>query len=379
MKSGNLDHHHFQSTDDATPNTRRFITKFGFDAHTVHWHVWAFALGFSFLTAQSSAQTPIRVSIQPGAFSMLPLKVASSNGYWTAMGLQPSFVSYAAGVPQIKANADWDVGITGTVPALIGARDFNLITIAVADDSSSTNMLMAKPDLIVKIKEARAIPKNTRIVVTPNSTADYAVQTCLALWGGNSKSEMQYKPAPPLEVISTGAAGEVDMVGLWAPHAYTMQEKHGFKPLCTAKDFGPGIFAAMVARKDYATTNPIVVTKFLAVMMRATNWIHDNPAKAQQMFLESAAKEGVTISPLAAKTDYEIRPLFELRDQLELMGVTSKDIDNSKFARSFYSINIFINEGKLKSRNMKPSSFIDTSYIEKLQTDSELSKFAKLR
>jgi ABC-type nitrate/sulfonate/bicarbonate transport system substrate-binding protein len=47
----------------------------------------------------AAAQTPIRISLQPGLWSMLPVHVATANGYWKEAGLSPQVVIYPAGVP----------------------------------------------------------------------------------------------------------------------------------------------------------------------------------------------------------------------------------------------------------------------------------------
>lgn len=93
-------------------------------------------------TTHAGAQTPIRISAQPGVWYMLPLKVAVANDYWKDAGLEPTFLSYPAGVPQMKANAEWDVGMTGATPALLGAKEFNIVTVGIAADISRTNVLM---------------------------------------------------------------------------------------------------------------------------------------------------------------------------------------------------------------------------------------------
>ena len=335
-----------------------------------------FALMASMHKANAQVGTPIRVSMQPGLYSMLAYKVASANGYWQEAGLLPTFVSYPAGVPQIKGHADWDVGTTGTVPALIGARDFDLITIAIADDQSKTNVLMVRKELLEKLKQTKSIPTGTKIALSGNSTVDYAVQTCLALWGGKLKSDVVVVDLPQAQVIAAGAAQQVDYVGLWAPNMYTMQEKHGFAPLCSAKDFSPGIYGITFANREYAKLNPKVVARFLAVQMRAIHWMKRHPKETQALLIATAAKDGVTISPSAALSDYELRPLFDLAEQLELMAGKTKEIDDSPVARSFLSMNIFLNEGKVQSRRLRPSAFMDASFLRMVQADAELSKFA---
>ncbi|NJS35486.1 MAG: hypothetical protein HC765_02090 [Brachymonas sp.] len=105
-----------------------------------------------FSTLPAHAQTPIRISVQPANYSMLAVHVATQNGYWKEAGLIPSIVTYPAGVPQIKAKADWDIGLTGAVPALIAAREHDMMTIAIADNQSRTNGLLASKEVVQKSK-----------------------------------------------------------------------------------------------------------------------------------------------------------------------------------------------------------------------------------
>jgi ABC-type nitrate/sulfonate/bicarbonate transport system substrate-binding protein len=342
--------------------------------------IFKFALSlllFSFAT-YGAAQTPIRISLQPGLWSMLPVHVATANGYWKEAGLSPQLVSYPAGVPQIKGNADWDVGLMGAVPALIGAKEYNMITIGVTDDQSRTNVLMAPKAFVDKVKATNTIPKGTKIAVTMNSTGDYTAQTCLALWGGKNKAEMVYTGASQPDIIKAGAAGEAEVVALWAPNMYTMQEKHNFVVLCSGKDFSPGIFSAVVAKRDYAAASPELVAKFMAVIVRSINWMKTNPQKAQELLISTAAKDGITVSPFAAKSDAELRPIFNLKEQLEIMGVDG-DANFSAVGKSFRSINIFLNEGKVYTTSAKLSSFIDASYLKRVADDPALSKMANAK
>ncbi len=312
--------------------------------------------------------------MQPGNYSSIAYKVATKLGYWQEAGLAPTFLTFTAGVPQIKAHGEWDVGTLGAVPALIGARDFDLITISVANDESRTNVLMGKKDYVAKLKEGKQLPNGTRIAVTLNSTVDYAMQACLALWGGKSKTDMVVTGAPPADVMAAGAAGTVDLVGVWAPNSYAMAEKHGFEVFCTGKDFTPGVFGVTVANRKWAQDNPDLVARFLSVVIRANAWIKKNPQATQQVQIEGSAKEGVTISAAAARQDYELRPIFDLDEQINLLKGTTTNLNDSRVSRAFYSLNIFLNEGKLQTRIFRPSTFVDVSYLERLKANPSLSQ-----
>jgi ABC-type nitrate/sulfonate/bicarbonate transport system substrate-binding protein len=190
---------------------------------------------------------------------------------------------------------------------------------------------------------------------------------------------MVYKGATQAEAIQAGASGEAEVVGLWAPNMYTMQEKHGFVPLCTAKDFSAGVFGAVVANRTYAVANPQLVSKFLAVLLRSITWMKNNPVKAQELLIATANKEGIAISPAAATSDVDLRPIFDLKQQLEVMGAVSGNVNDSIIGKSFYSINVFLNEGKTGTRTMRPASFVDVGYLKRVNDDPDLRTMANAK
>jgi ABC-type nitrate/sulfonate/bicarbonate transport system substrate-binding protein len=323
------------------------------------------------------APIPIRIAVQPGNYAAIAYKAATKLGYWQEAGLAPVFQTYTAGVPQIKAHADWDFGTMGAVPALLGARDYDLITIAVANDESRTNVLMGKKEFVAKLRGSGQIPNGTRIAVTLNSTGDYATQTCLALAGGKTKNDMTYLGMTQPEIMAAGVAGGADLLALWAPNSYAMEEKHGFEVYCSGKDFSPGVFGVTVANRKWAQANPDTVAKVLAVVIRANGWIKKNPQAAQQVHIEGSAKEGVTLSATAARKDNELRPVFDLDEQITLLRGNTPNPNDSRLATAFYSLNVFLNEGKPQTRIFKASSFVDVSFLQRVKDDAALSRFVQ--
>jgi len=82
-------------------------------------------------------------------------------------------------VPQIAASASksWDVGGTGSVPATLGAVRYNLLTIGITNDESYGNALLATAKTADGFVKNPASIKGQTIVLTANSTGDYAVQS----------------------------------------------------------------------------------------------------------------------------------------------------------------------------------------------------------
>ena len=94
--------------------------------------------------AHAQALTPIKISYQPSLYWALPFHVATEKGWWKEVGLAPEFSTFPAGVPQIAASAagSWDVGGTGSVPAVLGHVRFGIKTIGAADDECNIPALL---------------------------------------------------------------------------------------------------------------------------------------------------------------------------------------------------------------------------------------------
>src|SRR5438876_8181998 len=90
----------------------------------------------AFIGFNASAQQEIKVSYQPALYWSLPVYIASEKGWWAELGLKPAYSTFPAGVPQIAASASkpWDVGGTGSVPAVLGKVRCNILTIAITND-----------------------------------------------------------------------------------------------------------------------------------------------------------------------------------------------------------------------------------------------------
>ena len=64
------------------------------------------------------------------------------------------FSTFPAGAPQVAAAAakSWDVGGTGSVPAVLGAARFSIMTIGITNDESAGNAVVARKEDADKIK-----------------------------------------------------------------------------------------------------------------------------------------------------------------------------------------------------------------------------------
>jgi ABC-type nitrate/sulfonate/bicarbonate transport system substrate-binding protein len=324
--------------------------------------------------AQAQQLTEIKVSYQPALYWALPFHVATEKGWWAEVGLKPVFSTFPAGVPQIAAAASksWDVGGTGGVPAVLGHVRFGIKTIGVSNDESAGNALLASKATADKFAKDPASIKGQTIVLTANSTGDYAVQSCLKKWG-MAKSDVTIKNMGQAEIISAMSSGNADLGGLWAPNIYTLEEKAGGRVLCSGREGGAFVPGALIARGDYAEQNPENVAKFLAVYLRAWSWANANKNEAIAMMKKFYEQGGTSISEASMRKEFDTRPTFNLAQQLQNM-------DRAKGASAtdgwFSSIGEFMKGTGAIQAVPASADYITDAFMKRVAADPKLRDFA---
>ena len=333
-----------------------------------------FSAGVAHAQTASPALTEIKVSYQPALYWALPFHIATEKGWWAEVGLKPVFSTFPAGVPQIAASVSksWDVGGTGSVPAVLGHVRFGIKTIGLTNDESAGNALLVRKELADQIIKSPQSMKGQTIVLTANSTGDYAVQSCLKKYG-LSKSDVTLKNMGQAEIISAVSSNNADLAGVWAPNIYTLEEKAGAKVLCSGKDGGVVVPGALIARGEYAEQNPENVAKFLAVYLRAWKWANAHKPEAIAMMKAFYDKGGVSISEASMKKEFDTRPTFDLNSQLSRMD---RARGNSDMDVWFGQIAIFMRGTGAVQTVPQPTDFITDVYMKRVQADPKLREFA---
>ena len=336
----------------------------------------AFGITLAAAACGASAQqlTEIKVSYQPALYWSLPFYVASQKGWWAELGLKPEFSIFPAGVPQIAASAakSWDVGGTGSVPAVLGAARYNLLTIGLTNDESVGNALMASGAKAEGFVKNPASMKGQTIVLTANSTGDYAVQSCLAKYG-LKKADVTIKSMGQAEIISAMSSNNADLGGLWAPNIYTLEEKAGAKVICSGKDAGAIVPGALIVRAEYAKEQPQNVAKFLAIYLRAWKWMNAHPAEAVALMKAFYEQGGVTISEASMKKEFSTRPVYDLAGQLKIMNRAggASEVDGW-----MTKIGDFMKAAGTLPEAPAANSYVTDQYMKLVDADPKLKEFA---
>src|ERR1700759_3613826 len=273
------------------------------------------------LTPPALAQTAIGVSYQPSLYWALPFYYATQKGWWKEVGLTPNFSTFPAGAPQIAASAakSWDVGGTGSVPAVLGAVRFNIVTIGITNDESKANAMLVRGDKFDAIKADPKLLKGQRLLLTTNSTVDYAARKCLAKFG-LAQNDMQFVNLGQAQIITAVTSNNGDIAGVWAPNTYTLEDRANAKYLCSGADAGAVVPGALVVRADFAKEHPDDVAKFLAVYLRGWSWAKANPKEARALALDFYKQGGLEVPERAMAQEFMLRPTFLLDEQLKILS-----------------------------------------------------------
>jgi NitT/TauT family transport system substrate-binding protein len=296
------------------------------------------------------------------------------KGWWKDVGLTPNFTTFPAGAPQIAASAakSWDVGGTGSVPAVLGAVRFSIMTIGITNDESKANAMMVRGDKFDAIKADPKKLKGQRLLLTTNSTVDYASRKCLIKFG-LAQNDMQFVNLGQAQIITAITSNNGDIVGVWAPNTYTLEDRANAKYLCSGADAGAAVPGALVVRADFGKERPDDVAKFLAVYLRGWSWAKANPVEARTLGLEFYKQGGLEVTPQAMDQEFALRPTFGLDEQLKLM---SRSAGGSTVDGWFSEIGKFLTEVGTVPANPETKSYVTDDFLKRVAADAKLKDFA---
>jgi len=327
------------------------------------------------LPVRAQQTTPIGVSYQPALYWSLPYYIASEKGWWKEAGLAPSFSTFPSGAPQMAAagSKSWDVGGTGSAPATLGAQRFDILTIGITNDESTGNAVMARKNEADAIRKNPGELKGKQMLLTTNSTGEYAALACLAKWG-LGPNDMQMVNLNQQEIISAFATGTGALAGVWAPNIYTLEERTGAQLVCSGKDAGVIIPGTLVVRRAYAEQSPDKVAAYLAVYLRAIAWEkahRDETIKLMRQFYQNT---GVNLPEKYLAREIDTRPTYSLEQQMKLFDRAGGGSDVDQW---FTKLGAYLKSTGTLQEAPDPRNFATDAYLKRVAADPKLQAFAQ--
>lgn len=330
-------------------------------------------------TMPVAAQTtvPIKVSYQPSLYWAVPFFIAAEKGWWREVGLAPEFSTFAAGAPQVAALAAraWEAGGTGSAPAVLGAQRFGMLTIGITNDESRGNALVARRADLERIRANPQILKGQQILLTTNSTGEYAALACLESWG-LTRRDVTLVNLGQAQIISAFSAGNGLLAGVWAPNIYTLQERAQGEVICDGKQAGATVPGAIVARADWVRDHPDRAAAFLAVYLRSIAWQRANRDETIALMRRFYLQGGVTLDDRYLAAEIDTRPTFTLEEQLRLLNRADGPSTADRWVTSLGAY--LVATGTLQQAP-EPASFVTDEVLKRIAEDARLRAFAENR
>jgi len=308
---------------------------------------------------------------------------AREKGWDKKAGLKTEFVYFDSGMAQMEAlpAKQWVAGGTGSVPMLVGAMRYGAYLIGIANDDSTSNAVMVRPDSpILKIKGASpSFPetygsadavRGKTVLVTTVSSGHYALSTWLKRLGLKDK-DVVIKNMDQGQMLAAFETGIGDIAVLWAPSMFTGMSK-GWKVVNRDSQKGANMINVLVAEKKYADEKPEQVAKFVHVYLQGINYMKAENVKLAKdfsKFLNDWA--GVKLSPEDAVLDIKEHTVYDLKTQLKLFDASKGPSEVEKWMAGM--ADFFVEQGKFKREEMDKT--LKSGFV----TDKFLKMAAKIK
>ena len=214
--------------------------------------------------------------------------------------------------------------------------------------------------------------KNKQLLVTTNTTGEYAALACLKKFG-LAKSDMQVVNLAPAQIISAFSSGSGTLATTWTPFAYALQDKGGVVELCNGEMAGAVIISTLVVRSDFAKEKPDLVAKALAVYLHAVVWMRQHPAEAVEYLKQYNEKSGVLLSQSSLDRTIARSKTFTLPEELRAFDRSSGEAQVDKWMSDLSGY--LVGTGTLVAVQ-DPKTYLDDHYLEMIQSDPKLRNFA---
>jgi len=340
--------------------------------------VSAFVLQVLVLTASMSfAQNlySMKTCWQP-EHSTFILASALQKGWDKEAGLKIEMVYFDSGMAQMEAlpAKQWVVGGTGSVPMLVGALRYGAYLVGIANDDSTSNAVMVRPDsAIMKTKGANPDFPETygsadsvrgkTVLVTTVSSGHYALSTWLKRIGLKD-SDVVIKNMDQGQILAAYESGIGDIAVLWAPSMFIGQSK-GWKVANKDSQKGANMVNVIVADKKYADANPEKVAAFLKVYMRGIELMKTENVKLADGFSKFLKDwGGVDLSSADAVLDIKEHTVYDMQQQLKFFDKSKGQSDVEKWMSGM--ANFFVEQGKFSREEMDKtlkSGFVNDKFL----------------
>lgn len=255
---------------------------------------------------QKTERVMLRVGVASagGEFSSLVV-VADAEGYFAEEGLEVILFKEASGVSALKNLESRNLDI-------VTASDFAFVNNSFVDDTTkiiATIDTALAVDVVARRDAGISSPADLRgkkIGVVPETAADFVLAGFLVM-NNLSREDITIADIEYAEAENKIVSGSVDAVIINNPFAYNIANTLGANGVSFPAQYGHRLLFNAISSDFFIESHQREVEKFLRALVRAEEFIKNNPEQAKQSVRESFSFTQEYVDKLWENHVFEVR------------------------------------------------------------------------
>jgi NitT/TauT family transport system substrate-binding protein len=238
-------------------------------------------IGISVGGCQEKPVEKITVAIGTGPVTSL-IHIAFVKGYFENEGLDLVIQQHQSGKSAFNAvvEGEVDLATAAETPIMLTVmRGEKIYILATISSTEKNKMIVARKDKGISIPNDL---KGKKIGVPVGTNAEFFMDSFLIMHG-ISRDEVEVINVESNAIVDTLTSGEVDAVSTWNPNISILQKELGDNGVTFS---GEGIYREtfnIAAKQDFANENPETINKVLRALIKAEEFIEENPDEASEI------------------------------------------------------------------------------------------------
>jgi NitT/TauT family transport system substrate-binding protein len=243
------------------------------------------------------------------AYTVLPdaalAQVATANGYYLQEGLAATPQVHLIGKAALQAVLDGkaDFATVAETPVMFSIMKGDKISIIATIDTSYKNMAVVarKNRGILTFRDL----KGKKIATTFGTIGEFFMDSILVA-NGISRKDMKVVNLPPERLQDALANGDVDSISAWNPILIRTQKQLGDGGITF---YGEDVYTQtfnVVAAQENIRRNPTKVIKMLRALIKAEEFIRNNPAEAQKIVADASQLDKALVGEIWAANNFRV-------------------------------------------------------------------------
>lgn len=257
-------------------------------------------------TDQESVTLPEKVTIANigPPFTVL-MDVAQAQDYFKEEGLSVDMQKYPYGKIALQALLDGkaDFATVAETPFMFQVmKGEKLSVIAAIMTSNRNSALVARKDRGIHTPDDL---KGRKIAATFGTISEFFMDAFLAL-NGISRKDAKVVNLTPDQMLSALSNGDVDAVSTWVPPLLEIQRKLGERGITFHNEEIHRQTMIVVAKQDYISSHPGTVKKMLHALIKAEEFVKQDPAEVQQIIAGFDKIDAGMLRDMVGGNTYEV-------------------------------------------------------------------------